>query len=63
MVEHQKSIFLRKDWVAGQDELDPEDELQQGHVEGLPSGVQGVRALPKPFSAGFPRYRMKYLEI
>ena len=52
MVKHQESIFLRKDWVAGQNELDPEDKLQQGHVEGLPGGVQGVRALPKPFSAG-----------
>ena len=51
MVKHQESIFLRKDWVAGQNELDPKDQLQQGHVEGLPGGVQGVRAFPKPFSA------------
>ena len=51
VVQHQKSIFLRKDWVTGQNELDPEDELEQGHVEGLPGGVQGVRAFPKPFSA------------
>ena len=51
VVQHEKSIFLRKDWVTGQNELDPEDELEQGHVEGLPGGVQGVRAFPKPFSA------------
>ena len=51
VVQHEKSILLRKDWVTGQNELDPEDELEQGHVEGLPGGVQGVRAFPKPFSA------------
>ena len=50
MVEDQESIFLRKDWIAGQNELDPEDKFQQGDIEGLPGGVQGVRALPKPLS-------------
>ena len=53
---------MRKDGVAGENELHPEDELQQGHVEGLPGGIQGVRALPKPFSA-VPRYSLKYSEV
>ena len=51
MVEHKKSIFLGNNWIAGQDELNPKDQLQQGHVEGFPGGVQGVRALSEPFSA------------
>ena len=50
MVEDQESIFMGKDWIAGQNEFDPEYELEQGDVEGLPGGVQGVRALPKPLS-------------
>ena len=48
MVEHKKSIFLGNNWIAGQDELNPKDQLQQGHVEGFPGGVQGVRALSEP---------------
>ena len=39
---------MRKNRISGQNQLNPKDELQQGYVEGLPGGVEGVRALSEP---------------
>ena len=34
--------------IAGENELHAEEQLEQGDVERLPGGVEGVRALSEP---------------
>ena len=48
MVEDEESSLVRVDGVAGEDEVHAVHQLQQGHVEGLPGGVEGVRTLAVP---------------
>ena len=48
MVEDKQSVLLRNNLIAGEDELHAEEQLEQGDVERLPGGVEGVRALSEP---------------
>ena len=48
MVENKQSVLFRNNLIAGENELHAEDQLEQGDVEGLPGGVEGVRALSEP---------------
>ena len=48
MVEDKQSVLLRNNLIPGENELHAEEQLEQGDVERLPGGVEGVRALSEP---------------
>jgi hypothetical protein len=52
VVEDEERGLLRQDGVPSQDQLHAVDQLQQGDVESLPGGVQGVGPLTVPPPVG-----------